>query len=180
MKSAIARKLKLIWLDEIVFTKTTNLTHAWSKSRTNIHVPCEAMGASYTAVIASISEGCGFELIELHDKAVDENIFSAFLYNLHAINKKNKVVIVMDNLSAHKTDLIKRQLKMLKMEYILNVPYSPEFNAIELPFSQVKKCFKELKLQHLANNRKFSQDEAINESFSRQSKEYVDKCIAHA
>ena len=69
---------------------------------------------------------------------------------------------------------------MLKMEYILNVPYSPEFNAIELPFSQVKKCFKELKLQHLANNRKFSQDEAINEIFSRQSKEYVDKCIAHA
>ena len=69
---------------------------------------------------------------------------------------------------------------MLRMEWIYNVPYSPEYNAIELPFSQVKKCFKELKLQHLANNRKFSQEEAINESFSRQSKDYVDKCIAHA
>ena len=73
----------------------------------------------------------------------------------------------MDNLRAHKTDLIIRQLKMLKMEYIFNVPYSPEFNAIELPFSQVKNCFKELKLQNLAHGHKFNQDEAIKESFSR-------------
>lgn len=125
MKSAIARKLKTIWVDEIMFTKTTNLSHEWSKRTKNVHVPCEAMGTRYTAVIAAISEGCGFEYIELHDRAIDENLFSAFLYNLHAINKKNKIVVVMDNLGAHKTDLIMRQLKMLQIEYILNVPYSP-------------------------------------------------------
>ena len=125
MKSAIARKLKTIWVDEIMFTKTTNLSHEWSKRTKNVHVPCEAMGTRYTAVIAAISEGCGFEYIELHDRAIDENLFSAFLFNLHNINKKNKIVVVMDNLGAHKTDLIMRQLKMLKIEYILNVPYSP-------------------------------------------------------
>ena len=125
MKSAIARKLKTIWVDEIMFTKTTNLSHEWSKRTKNVHVPCEAMGTRYTAVIAAISEGCGFEYIELHDRAIDENLFSAFLYNLHAINKKNKIVVVMDNLGAHKTDLTMRQLKMLNIEYILNVPYSP-------------------------------------------------------
>ena len=108
-----------------MFTKTTNLSHEWSKRTKNVHVPCEAMGTRYTAVIAAISEGCGFEYIELHDRGIDENLFSAFLYNLHAINKKNKIVVVMDNLGAHKTDLIMRQLKMLKIEYILNVPYSP-------------------------------------------------------
>ena len=47
-------------------------------------------------------------------------------------------------------------MKMLKMEFIYNVPYSPEYNAIELPFSQVKKHFKELKLESLANCRKFN------------------------
>ena len=125
LKSAIARKLKTIWVDEIMFTKTTNLSHEWSKRTKNVHVPCEAMGTRYTAVIAAISEGCGFEYIELHDRAIDENLFSAFLYNLHAINKKNKIVVVMDNLGAHKTDLTMRQLKMLNIEYILNVPYSP-------------------------------------------------------
>lgn len=108
MKSAIARKLKVIWVDEIMFTKTTNLSYEWSKRTKNVHVPCEAMGTRYTAVIAAISEGNGFEYIELHDTGIDENLFSAFLYNLHAINKKNKVVVVMDNLRAHKTDLVFR------------------------------------------------------------------------
>ena len=108
LKSAIARKLKIVYLDEIMFTKHTNMSNAWSKRNKNVHVPCEAMGVRYTAVIAAISEGCGFELIELLDSAVDEEKFSSFLYNLHAINKRNKVVIVMDNLGAHKTDTIKR------------------------------------------------------------------------
>ena len=62
----------------------------------------------------------------------------------------------MDNLPAHKSDLVNRQLKFLKFEWIYNVPYSPEYNAIELAFSQVKKRFKELKLESLANCRKFN------------------------
>jgi len=45
------------------------------------------------------------------------------------------------------------------------VPYSPEFNAIELPFSQVKKKFKDLKLLSVANGNKFDQNKAIKESF---------------
>ena len=82
LKSAIARKLKIIWVDETMFTKTTNLSLEWSKRTENVHVPCEAMGIKYTAVIAAISEGCGFEYIELHPCAVDRDIFAAFLYNL--------------------------------------------------------------------------------------------------
>ena len=146
LKSAIEQKRKIIWLDEIMFTKTTNLTHEWSKRTENVHIPCEAMGASFTAVIAAISEGRGFEYYELHDEANNEKIFANFLNNLSNINKRKKVTLVMDNLRVHTTDPIKNFMTQLKMEYIYNVPYSPEFNAIELPFGQVKKKFKELKL----------------------------------
>ena len=51
------------------------------------------------------------------------------------------------------------------MEVIYCVPYSPEFNAIELPFGQVKKKFKDLKLLSVAHGHKFNQDEAIKQSF---------------
>ena len=108
LRSAIARRLKVVWVDETMFTKHTNMSHAWSRRTKNIHVPCEAMGIKFTACIAAISEGCGFEYIEHHPCAVTEDIFSAFLYKLHAINKKKKIVVVMDNLGAHKTDLVKR------------------------------------------------------------------------
>ena len=40
----------------------------------------------------------------------------------------------MDNLAAHKTTAVKDKMRELGIKWILNVPYSPEFNAIELPF----------------------------------------------
>ena len=55
----------------------------------------------------------------------------------------------MDNLRVHKTRDVIALMQALNMEWIFNVPYSPDYNAIEFVFSQVKKVFKELKLQSL-------------------------------
>ena len=71
MQSAIERNRKIIWIDEIMFSRTHNMTHEWSKCNTNITVPIEKISCGYTAVIAAISEGCGFEYIDLNDVAVD-------------------------------------------------------------------------------------------------------------
>ena len=71
----------------------------------------------------------------------------------------------MDNLSVHRTTTISALIRQLKMEVIYCVPYSPEFNAIELPFGQVKKKFKDLKLLSVAHGHKFDQNKAIKESF---------------
>ena len=71
-----------------MFTKTTNLTHEWSKCTDNVFIPFEAMGAKYTSVIAAISEGFGFEYYELHDEANNEKLFANFLNNLANINKR--------------------------------------------------------------------------------------------
>ena len=90
-----------------MFSKTTNLTHAWSKRKQNVWVPVETTNVSYTAVIAAISEGCGVEYIELHDSAVDSQSFKDFLRKLRHINKGIKITLVMDNLPAHKTNEVK-------------------------------------------------------------------------
>ena len=50
-----------------MFTKTTNLKREWSKRKHNFIIPCEAMGTKYTAVLAAISEGYGFEYVQLYD-----------------------------------------------------------------------------------------------------------------
>ena len=86
-----------------MFTKTTKLNIEWSKRNKNIWLPVERMNNRYTAVIASISEGCGFEYFELHDCAVDSQIFCSFLRKLRQINIGQQITIVMDNLTAHKT-----------------------------------------------------------------------------
>ena len=62
------------------------------------------------------------------------------------INKGKKLAIVMDNLAAHKTTAVKDKMKELGIAWIMNVPYSPQYNSIEIVFSQVKRKFRELKL----------------------------------
>ena len=86
----------------------------------------------------------------------------------------------MDNLTAHKTENVIELMRELAIEWIWVVPYSPEYNAIELPFSQVKKEFKEAKLRSLVKGDDFDQHEAIKQSFKCQKVKYIDKCIAHA
>ena len=71
-------------------------------------------------------------------------------------------------------------MRELAIEWIWVVPYSPEYNAIELPFSQVKKVYKSAKLRSLVKDEDFDQSHAIRQSFSSQSVKYIDKCIAHA
>ena len=66
-------------MDEIMFTKSTNITHEWSKRKHNYSIPCESLGSKYTAVCAAISEGFGFELFTLYDEAVNHELFIDFI-----------------------------------------------------------------------------------------------------
>ena len=146
LQEAYNEQRKVIWLDETMFTKSSNAKHEWSRRKQNFSLPCESLGAKYTAVLAAVSEGYGFECFTLYSEAVNQEHFIAFLERLAEINKGKKLAIVMDNLAAHKTTTVKDRMRELGFSWIFVVPYSPQFNAIELPFWQVKKRFKELKL----------------------------------
>ena len=117
-----------------MFTKSANAKHEWSRRKQNFSLPCESLGAKYTAVLAAISEGYGFECFTLYDEAVNQDHFIAFLNRLVEINPGRKLAIVMDNLAAHKTAAVKDRMRKLDISWIMVVPYSPRFNAIELSF----------------------------------------------
>ena len=57
----------------------------------------------------------------------------------------------MDRLSVHKCPDAKKEMKRLNIRWILNVPYSPEFNPIESVFSRVKFLFCSSRLNSLVN-----------------------------
>ena len=92
------------------------------------------------------SEGFGFELFTLYDEAVNHELFIAFIEKLVEINPGRRLALVMDNLSAHTKTEVKDRMRALGISWILNVPYSPQYNAIELPFGPIKKKFRDLKL----------------------------------
>ena len=61
----------------------------------------------------------------------------------------------MDNLTVHKTQAVQDFMRKSKIEWIWNVPYSPDFQPIETVFSQVKRTFKDDKLRTLLAGKPF-------------------------
>ena len=70
-------------------------------------------------------------------------------------------------------------MRQLKIEWILNVPYCPDFQPIETVFSWVKRRFKQDKLCCLASEKPFDQKAAIKQSFEAVPSEFIDKIIMH-
>ena len=125
MQTAYDENRKVIWLDEIMFTKSVNALTEWSKRKQNFSIPCESLGAKYTAVCAAISEGFGFELFTLYDDAVNHELFIKFLEKLVEINPGKRLAVFMDNLSAHTKIEVKERMRQLDIVWVMNVPYSP-------------------------------------------------------
>ena len=55
----------------------------------------------------------------------------------------------MDNLSTHTSKKTLAEMQRLGIRHVFNVPYSPQFNPIELSFAKIKQKFKTLRLQKL-------------------------------
>jgi len=86
----------------------------------------------------------------------------------------------MDGASYHKEKSLTERLQQLNIESIINAPYLPEYNPIEGCFSIVKNYFKRKRLNRIINERHYSTQLLITESFSQLSKMKINNMIDHA
>ena len=81
-------------------------------------------------------------------KNTDEEIFMNYINELNEISSKDdkkRYVIIMDNLSCHRTRQMLDFYDKNKMNVIFNITYKSNFNAIELAFRIIKfKIYKKL------------------------------------
>ena len=85
-------------------------------------------------MIASISAERGVELIHVHYSAVTIENFIHYLRWLK-IKNRDKLAILMDNLSVHRSRDVKAFCQQNNIFCLFNIAYSPEFNPIESVFS---------------------------------------------
>ena len=88
---------------------------------------------------------------KIFDNSVNIPKFKEFLQELRAMNGEDKIALLMDNLSAHRSEKSKAEMARLGFRTIFNVPYSPELNPIEFTFSKIKQKFRSLRARKLAN-----------------------------
>ena len=72
------------------------------------------------------------------DNSMDGQAFEVFIDQCLVPQLWSGAVVVMDNLPAHKVDSIKPMIEAVDASILCLSPYSPDFNPIELWWSQLK------------------------------------------
>jgi transposase len=70
--------------------------------------------------------------------AINRKIFDAYVETQLAPTLKPGDVVILDNLSSHKSEEAARTLKSVGAWFLFLPPYSPDLNPIEMAFSKLK------------------------------------------
>jgi len=112
-------------------------THARSQRRTRSYAVKPFYLSKKVTVIGVISLKRVVALIAM-DNSMDSQAFEVFIEKCLVPELWSGAVIVRDNLPAHKVDTIKPMIKAVGASILCLYPYSPDFNPIELWWSQLK------------------------------------------
>jgi transposase len=144
---ALEARKKIIFIDEAMFTYSTNAMLAYAPNRQNICVDEKLSSAPAIAMVAGVSVEAGLESWLAKPRSIDSDAFISFIEGLVAQNLSKEITLFLDNASIHRSKKVTSFLKDNGIEAIYNVPYSPQFNPIEHVWAQVKAVFKRRKLE---------------------------------
>ena len=162
----ISKGFKIIFCDETGIMNKNNNYHCFRKPDEVIYNNIENNGR--LNLIMSIDEN---QIIyyEINKESTTQNIFLQYMKNLKQyLDKKNydKYVILLDNLSSHKTKELMDFYTENKINIIFNAPYKSEWNTIELCFRNLKKYLYSklfISIEELNNNVKEFLENKISE-----------------
>ena len=144
---------RIIYLDETMFTRKTVAETEWALPGENMTVDEAKLNEPTLAMLAAISKDKGREHYRVFPRSVNVDKFKEWLKELRERSGDDKIALFMDNLTSHTSDDAKEAMRELGFRWIYNVPYSPEYNPIELTFSQLKRNFRALRAQKLVGLR---------------------------
>jgi transposase len=78
---------------------------------------------------------------------VNADVFAAFVDQVLAPELKPGDIVVMDNLSSHKSPRIRKTIEARGAKLIYLPPYSPDLNPIEMIFAKIKQALRGLALR---------------------------------
>jgi len=108
------------------------------------------------------------------EAATDAEIFLAYVEQVLCPALKPGDVVVMDNLSSHKVDRVRRQIEAVGAEVLYLPPYSPDLNPIEKAWAKLKQLLRAAKART-----KDALDQAITEALQFISAENTQAWFAH-
>ena len=86
----------------------------------------------------------------LVEGAVDRDAFDAFVIQLLVPALRQGQVVVLDNLSVHKSAAARRAIEAAGCRVVFLPTYSPDFNPIELAFAKTKQALRRAEARSVA------------------------------
>jgi len=96
-----------------------------------------------TSLIAALGEA-GVRCSTVVDGAINRDVFDAFVERVLVPELRDGDVVILDNLSSHKSEHARRLIESRGARLVFLPPYSPDLNPIEMVFSKIKQLLRSL------------------------------------
>jgi transposase len=128
---------RLVFVDEMGTNTSLSPLRAWSRRGDRARCAVPRNRGKNTTLLSSMSvEGMGPSLAITG--SVDAQVLEAYLERILLPELCPGRIVVMDNLSAHKTQKVGELVEGAGCELLYLPPYSPDLNPIEEAFSKIK------------------------------------------
>ena len=94
-----------------------------------------------TTLIAALDHA-GIRCATTVDGAINAQVFEAFVGQVLVPTLRRGDVVVLDNLSSHKSASTREMIESVGATLLFLPPYSPDFNPIELAFAKLKQLLR--------------------------------------
>ena len=131
----------LVFVDEMGTNTSLSPIYGWSKKGQRACGSVPRNRGKNTTVLASMSvEGMGPSLAV--EGATNANVFETYVERVLAPTLRRGQVMIMDNLSAHKGERVRKLIEGQGCELMYLPAYSPDLNPIEEAFSKIKRLLR--------------------------------------
>ena len=161
----------------MMVTKRTLPKGDWACPKTNSNLDLSKIDTSPIAVLGAVSMEFGLDLVMTFKKSVNAKKFLVFLDELRRKFWTDDILLMMDNLSVHKTPAVKERMDELGLMYSYIPPYSPEYNGIEEVWAASKHYIKKMRFLKLMKNEEIDMRELIMESLANINVTTISKCV---
>lgn len=128
---------KLVFLDETWIKTNMIRTRGWSKKGERL-LDYTPFGHWKTLTFIGALRQSGMIAPMVFDSPICGDSFKAWVEQCLLPELKEGDVVIMDNLSSHKTQSIRKLIRSVGAKVFYLPPYSPDLNPIENCFSKVK------------------------------------------
>ncbi|HZC18776.1 MAG TPA: transposase, partial [Rubrobacteraceae bacterium] len=128
---------RLVFVDEMGSNTSLHELYAYSPRGERAYCSVARNRGKNTTLLSSMSlSGMGPSMVV--EGGADGAAFEGYLRGMLVPALKEGDVVVMDNLSVHKSDRVRETIEGAGTELLYLPPYSPDFNPIEEAFSKIK------------------------------------------